>query len=192
MRGKVINWGKYTGKDFEWVLTNDPEYLKWCYYNIKNPIPEKILSALGLELGLTFKQRKEKLKRLVLTKEQHQIIKGNICPYCKQPPKLVDSSVIYGKSYGMIYYCQPCDAYCGVHKGTTIPLGRLANKELREWKRKAHDAFDPIYKSNYMTRKEAYSWLSQKLKLPRDYTHIGMFGVETCKKVVELCKKELE
>jgi len=133
-----------------------------------------------------------KEKGVTITEQQAKAIIGEICPYCKQKPEYIDSIAIYGTSYGMVYYCKKCDAYCGVHKGTDISLGRLANKELREWKRKAHDAFDPLYKSNYMTRHEAYSWLSQKLNLPRDYTHIGMFGVDTCKKVVELCKKELE
>ena len=133
-----------------------------------------------------------KEKGVVITEEQAKAIIGEICPYCKQKPEYVDSVVIYGKSYGMVYYCKKCDAYCGVHKGTDISLGRLANKELREWKKKAHDAFDPLHKSNYMKRHEAYSWLSEKLNIPRDYTHIGMFGIETCKKVYEICLKELQ
>ena len=33
-----------------------------------------------------------------------------ICPYCNQESQFVDSSVIYGKSYGMIYLCSDCDA----------------------------------------------------------------------------------
>ena len=31
-------------------------------------------------------------------------------------------------------------AYVGVHKGTDKPLGRLANAELRYWKKRAHAA----------------------------------------------------
>jgi hypothetical protein len=122
----------------------------------------------------------------------HQIFKGKICPYCKKPTEYIDSTYLYGKSYGMIYICKKCDAYVGVHKGTNKALGRLANAELRYWKKEAHRYFDPIWKSSLKSRRSAYKWLSQKLKLPGTYTHIGMFGVETCKKVVELCKKELE
>jgi uncharacterized protein YbaR (Trm112 family) len=122
-----------------------------------------------------------------------KILKGLICPYCKQPTVFVDSEEVYQKSYGMIYLCRPCKAWVGIHKDSErAALGRIANAELREWKKKAHAAFDPIWKSNLMNRHNAYEWLSQQLKLPRHYTHIGFFGVDTCKRVVALCKKELE
>jgi len=126
-----------------------------------------------------------------LTALQDRILNGEICPYCKRPSEYIDSSFIYGKSYGMIYICKACDAYCGVHEGSDKALGRLANAELREFKKQAHAAFDPIWKSNSMTRQSAYKWLSEQLNTPPEYTHIGMFGVETCKKLIEICKKEL-
>jgi len=121
------------------------------------------------------------------------IFDGKICPYCKAPTVFVDSIEVYQKSYGMIYLCRPCGAWCGIHKDSKAKsLGRLANAELREWKKKAHDAFDPIWKSNYKSRHEAYEWLSNQLRIPREYTHIGYFGVDTCKIVVELFKNELK
>ena len=46
------------------------------------------------------------------------ILSGKICPYCGNRTEYVDSSVIYGRSYGMIYLCWDCMAYVGVHKGT--------------------------------------------------------------------------
>jgi hypothetical protein len=190
----VVGWGKYEGRTVQWILDNDPDYLKWCYYNLKNAnLKPDVLEALNLP-NVPFKERERQLKRVVMSKEQHLKMTGKLCPYCGAAPKLVDSAVIYnGVSYGMIWLCSPCDAYVGVHKGgKNKPLGRLANAALREWKKKAHAAFDPIWKSNLKSRKEAYSWLSQALKIPRIYTHIGMFGVDTCKKVVEICLKELE
>lgn len=33
------------------------------------------------------------------------ILSGKICPYCGNRTEYVDSSVIYGRSYGMIYLC---------------------------------------------------------------------------------------
>lgn len=110
-----------------------------------------------------------------------------LCPYCGTHPEYVDSSVIYGKSYGMIYLCKPCDAYVGVHKGTDTPLGRLANKELREWKKKAHEAFDPLWKHGGMKRSQAYEWLAGTLGIKKEHCHIGMFDVNYCKKTVEVC-----
>jgi hypothetical protein len=107
-----------------------------------------------------------------------------------------------GVSYGMIYYCRACDAWVGVHKGTKNPLGKLANKELRQWKKRAHAVFDPLWQRKLAKRRaeqgpdykkawargSGYKWLSEKLGIPQPLCHIGMFDVETCKRVVALCE----
>ena len=117
------------------------------------------------------------------------------CQYCGKETELVDSGVIYGKSYGLIYRCCPCDAYVGCHPRTYKPLGTVANKELREWRKKAHSIFDPMWKakikrdkcSKLVARNAAYKWLAEQLNLPVEDTHIGMFNVEQCKRVIEIC-----
>lgn len=114
------------------------------------------------------------------------------CPYCGCTAEYVDSEVIYGRSYGMIYLCRPCDAYVGVHKGTDTPKGRLADKELRYWKKAAHAAFDPLWKSRMFTRRGAYSWLSNQMGIPPEGTHIGMFDIAQCKAVINLSKNQME
>ena len=92
----------------------------------------------------------------------------------------------------MVYYCPDCQAWVGVHKGTDRPLGRLADAELRRWKRIAHMNFDRIWRNNRrMSRKKAYEWLSSQMGLPAEETHIGMFDVGRCKEVIALCKKRL-
>lgn len=126
-----------------------------------------------------------------LTEEQQKIIKGEMCPYCKSKSEYVDSSVIYGKSYGMIYLCRPCDAYVGVHKGTSDALGRMANRGLRELKKEAHSYFDVIWKEGHFKRKDAYRWLSVRLGIPKPYTHIGYFSEKTLKEVIYLSKQFL-
>ena len=108
-----------------------------------------------------------------------------ICPYCGNTAKFVDSSCVYRKSYGMIYLCNPCRAYVGVHKGTSTPLGRLANEELRMWKKKAHLYFDNLWKAKIMSRTQAYKWLAQEMDKPSNEAHIGMFDVGECRKVIE-------
>jgi hypothetical protein len=113
-------------------------------------------------------------------------LKTVICPYCGRQAEYVDSSIIYGLSYGMIYLCRPCDAYVGVHKGTDRPLGRLADNELRRWKKEAHVNFDRLWKHGNMTRGEAYVWLSRQMDIPVSETHIGMFDVAQCKQVVSI------
>lgn len=125
------------------------------------------------------------------------ITTAKICPYCQGGTEYIDSSQIYGKSYGMVYICRPCDAYVGVHDGTNQALGRLANKELRYWKKQAHAFFDPLWQrkikvaciSRTQARKSAYKWLSKELGIPHEYTHIGMFDIKECQKTVEICRK---
>lgn len=118
------------------------------------------------------------------------------CPYCNSKVEYKDSSIIYSKSYGMIYICSnypSCDAYVGVHKGTSIALGRLANDSLRKLKKEAHLYFDTMWKhkltkGDHRARIKAYKWLSEEMNIERNKTHIGYFDEEQCRKVINLCK----
>ncbi len=118
------------------------------------------------------------------------IMEGRICPYCMNQTQYVDSSVVYGRSYGMIYLCKPCDAYVGVHKGTNEALGRLADKDLRFWKKEAHKYFDALWrrKKSKGARSRGYAWLAKQLKISPELCHIGMFDIKTCQEAVNLCK----
>lgn len=109
------------------------------------------------------------------------------CPYCGSPVQLDDSIIIYGTSYGKVWICSQypkCDAYVGCHKGTSKPLGRLANAELRYWKKRAHGIFDPLWQSKRLDRKECYKFLQVAMKMTSKEAHIGKFGVEECKRLV--------
>ncbi len=126
--------------------------------------------------------------------QSKSVLFGFECPYCGGRTKFCDSKVIYGKSYGMIYWCQPCDAYVGVHKARgrrSHALGRLANRELREWKKAAHAHFDGLWQASKKKsrRANAYAWLAREMGLDPWRTHIGMFNVEQCQQVVFLCKQ---
>jgi len=112
------------------------------------------------------------------------------CPYCQQLAEFVDSSEVYGRSYGMIYLCRSCNAYVGTHKRTNKPLGRLANAELRHWKIEAHRVFDKLWKDRTMSRRSAYKYMQKVMQLPADLCHIGMFDVEQCKLLIERLENE--
>jgi hypothetical protein len=120
---------------------------------------------------------------------QLKYIGGKYCPYCDKPTEYVDSKIIYGKSYGMVYMCTPCKAWVGTHKSdNTQALGRLADSQLREAKKTAHEHFDKLWKNGKFERNEAYKKLSNYLNIEGDLCHIGMFDVEGCRKVVEFSK----
>lgn len=108
------------------------------------------------------------------------------------------------------WVCTPCDAYVGCHqKGAvtqdtqgrrlvsdgTVPLGRLANAELRRAKQRAHTYFDPLWNDSFggrrMPRAAAYAWLANQLSLPVHRCHIGMFDVAMCERVAQVCEAQL-
>lgn len=100
------------------------------------------------------------------------------CPYCGSSVILTSNTTIYGKPYGngKCYKCTGCDAYVGVHTGTNIPLGRLANKELRELKKECHALFDKAWRDNKtLNRRSAYKCLAKMLEIPVGKCHFGWF-----------------
>lgn len=122
--------------------------------------------------------------------------KPTICRYCGSTVVYTSNAEIYGKEYGTgkCYLCRNCRAFVGVHPGTDTPLGTLANEELREWRKEAHFWFDRIWKkpTRITTRYNAYGYLARKMGLPREETHIGMFEIEQCKKVIEFSKEKMQ
>lgn len=64
-----------------------------------------------------------------------------ICPYCNKAAELVDGTAVYPHrsdlAHKRFWLCKPCDAWVGTHRDSKkhLPLGRLADKELREAKR---------------------------------------------------------
>jgi hypothetical protein len=111
-----------------------------------------------------------------------------VCPYCTKPAQLVGGDVMYPHRSDLhekkFYRCLPCGAHVGCHDGTVNPLGRLANAELRQWKQRAHAAFDPLWQGGKMKRRDAYQWLADGLGIPFAEAHIGMFDVATCQRVI--------
>jgi hypothetical protein len=118
-----------------------------------------------------------------------------ICPYCGEKAKWVSGRTVYPNlpefATNTFYYCAPCKAHVGCHKGTPRPLGTLANAELRSRRIKTHMAFDPVWQSGDMTRTEAYKWLSEKLGIQPCECHIGMFDLDRCNKTIEVCTNTL-
>lgn len=123
---------------------------------------------------------------------QHAPSHPVLCDYCKRAALFVAGSIIYPHRPDLFkkvfYYCEPCGAWVGCHPNTAVPLGRLANRELRAAKIEAHAAFDPIWRGGAMLRNNAYHWLAQQLRLKPHECHIGMFDVAMCRRVVEVCR----
>lgn len=121
-----------------------------------------------------------------------------ICRYCGGVIRLVPAKKIYGetsaKRLGLlnekIYQCQNCNARVGCHKGTTRPLGNVANETLRLKRIETHQVFDAYWQGRGMSRTQGYRWLAKKMNLPDQRAHIGGFEMEQCQEVIALCMTE--
>lgn len=123
-----------------------------------------------------------------------------LCPYCDGEAVLTPGRVVYPRRPDLwnkqFWRCRPCDAWAGCRPGTERPLGRLANAELRQARREAHAAFDPLWKrkmeregiSRTKARGAGYRWLAERLGIEHRRCRIAVMDVETCHRVVEICQ----
>jgi hypothetical protein len=117
-----------------------------------------------------------------------------VCPHCGNEVKIVGNEVIYGKPFGKwpwAYRCvnDACDSFVGMHPETNIPLGTLANAEIRKARKLTKELFQKLWTDGgKMTRDEAYLWMSGELKIPAAECHFGWFDVPTCRKAYAALK----
>lgn len=118
-----------------------------------------------------------------------------VCNCCGGEVRLVENSEIYGgRSFGdwpYAYLCRDCFAYVGLHPGTDLPLGTLADKPLREARKTCKKPFEQIWR-DHMTRTQAYAWLAEQLGLPAEECHFGLFDIALCKQARKACERYLE
>lgn len=120
------------------------------------------------------------------------------CPYCRSQAFLRPASVVYGQGHSEpnteLYVCARypiCDAYVAAHRHNHLPMGTLANRELRRKRVAAHAAFNRLWQSGLMTKRAAYRWLQVQLGLPAEEAHIANFSEWRCDQVIQLCSRFL-
>lgn len=94
-----------------------------------------------------------------------------------------------------MYVCSgypECGAYVGVHEGSRKPKGTLADSELRNKRIRAHRAMDTLVRAGCMSRDGVYVWLSSRLNLPYEETHIGYFSDYFCEQAIRECEQVLD
>ena len=95
------------------------------------------------------------------------------CPYCGAKASLRPASAVYGTA-------------------TKEPMGTLANGDLRNKRIQAHKAFDWMWKSGLMTKRQAYKWMQGKLALTDEQAHIAKFSEYMCDRLIIECNRALE
>ena len=110
------------------------------------------------------------------------------CKYCGGRVRCLRGSEYYVRRpdlhHTRRWVCEDCGASVGCKKGTTQPLGSLADEQLRRMRLYAHKCFDPLWKDKTCTRDCAYRWLSRKMDTSKDDTHIALYDVTQCAKVI--------
>ena len=125
------------------------------------------------------------------------------CPYCGAEAVLLPDAAVYRSTYGgMVYVCIACKAWVGCHRRRdglpgNVPLGRLADAELRKLKIEGHSLFDNLCRSAIThrgwkkgkARAYAYKWLSAQTGIPAKECHFGMMDNDQCKKAIQTLRE---
>ncbi len=119
------------------------------------------------------------------------------CPVCGAMAVLRPAAEIYRDPYrsDQLYVCSnypKCRCYVGTHPGTNIPLGTLADGDLRNLRIQAHRKFDSVWRSRIMSRESAYCWMADLFGIPLREAHIGLFGEYRCRELIRACDQVLE
>ena len=141
-----------------------------------------------------------------------------ICSHCGSKGDLVTGKAIYPHRPDLsalsFWQCVACNAFVGCHKtgakvptkkghivsDGTLPLGTMANAELRRLRSLVHSTFDRYWRGEACwrlhprfkplsvpaRRKECYAWLSEALGITSEQCHIGLFTVNECTKTLAL------
>jgi len=116
------------------------------------------------------------------------------CPLCKAPMRLRTTQKFRypngdPRKFWSCSTWPKCNGIHGAHPDGR-PLGVPGDAETKKARQRAHAAFDALWKDHVWSKGQGYAWLRGKLGLTRATCHIAMFDIETCERVVEVCRKE--
>lgn len=120
-----------------------------------------------------------------------------LCDYCGAKALLTrfgDETYPYRDDHGPLWVCAPCEAWIGVPARSTrhVPLGRLANAELRDAKSRLHDALEPLVTAKmrrdkvnaFEARGKAIRWLAGELGFELSNPSIHLLTLEQCEQAI--------
>lgn len=110
------------------------------------------------------------------------------CPECGE------YMILKKSKYGFFWSCHTypkCNGSHGAHPDGT-PLGIPANKETKEWRIKAHNEFDKLWKSKGYKRSTCYRLLQELMDMTPDEAHIGRFNINQCKTLIKILEGDDE
>lgn len=141
---------------------------------------------------ITMKQHEQKNKNSNKKKKRNN--KQIRCPYCGQ--RLVFRTAEEmgfvekeGINFWVCSHYPECDAYVRTNRYSQTPRGTVANGKLRRLRNETHRVFNQLYESGYMTKADAYLWLSKIMECTGPQAHIGQFSELECQLVIKEASK---
>jgi hypothetical protein len=89
--------------------------------------------------------------------------------------------------YGCANYPR-CDMVCAAHPDGR-PASIPADAETKAARGRAHQVFDRIWKSGWLTQKGAYRWLQRTMNMTVDQAHIGHFTKDQCEQLIGILSR---
>lgn len=130
------------------------------------------------------------VSRKMLAKVAHRLNPPTRCDRCGAPGvKLINNEEIYGRSYGdwpYAYHCSSCGAYVGLHPGTDLPLGTMADTATRRARQQKQRFLVLIETKFGGDRAAAYTWLAQQMGIDARECHFGLFSIEQCRQALAI------
>ncbi|MBK5185952.1 zinc-finger-containing protein [Paraburkholderia domus] len=125
-----------------------------------------------------------------------------VCDYCGVKATLVrvgDDAYPYREDHGPLWLCASCEAWIGVFARSKrhVPLGRLANADLRDWKARLHAALEPLAAAKarrdgcnlFEARARGMKWLAGEMALDDKHGNIHQLDVEQCKTAIGIIEQ---
>lgn len=134
--------------------------------------------------------KRHKAKNKNLNKKKKRDYKQMRCPYCGQRLvfRIAEEMGIAeqeGVNFWACSHYPECDAYVRTNKNSQMPRGTVANGKLRRLRNETHRVFNQLYESGYMTKGDAYLWLSKVMGCTGQQAHIGQFSEFDCQLVIK-------
>ncbi len=120
-----------------------------------------------------------------------------VCDDCGNTARLVlagDSAYPYLEDHGPVWICASCQAWIGVRPRSRqhTPLGRLANADLRDAKKRLHDVLEPLVVAKmrrdgvkpFEARGKAIKWLASELNFTLSTPSIHALTLDQCEQAI--------
>lgn len=143
------------------------------------------------------KRRRDRKQAEQKVRSQQLRVYGNkpMCPYCGRIARKVDNAQKFlGHGSGIVWVCTgypECDAYVYAHRNSGLPMGTLANRDLRKARKRVHLVLDQLWQTNRLDRTRVYIELAQAMGLSRDACHVGMFDLGQCEEAAAFARFRL-